>query len=35
MYPNANGPKMQLGAGYGDWNVPWSQWLNGGLAHTR
>ncbi|MEO6886829.1 MAG: L,D-transpeptidase [Jatrophihabitantaceae bacterium] len=33
-YPNANGPKMQLGTGYGDWNVPWSQWLTGGLVST-
>ena len=23
-YPNANGPAMTLGAGYGDWNVPWT-----------
>jgi lipoprotein-anchoring transpeptidase ErfK/SrfK len=33
-YPNANGPKMQLGQGYGDWNVPWSQWATGGAART-
>ncbi len=33
-YPNANGPAMQLGSGYGDWNVPWSTWLTGGFAHT-
>ena len=33
-YPNANGPAMQLGNGYGDWNVPWSQWLTGGFAPT-
>jgi lipoprotein-anchoring transpeptidase ErfK/SrfK len=33
-YPNANGPKMQLGQGYGDWNVLWSQWQTGGLVHT-
>jgi lipoprotein-anchoring transpeptidase ErfK/SrfK len=33
-YPNANGPKMQLGQGYGDWNVPWSQWVTGGAAST-
>jgi lipoprotein-anchoring transpeptidase ErfK/SrfK len=30
-YPNANGPMMGLGDGYGDWNVSWSQWLTGGL----
>jgi lipoprotein-anchoring transpeptidase ErfK/SrfK len=34
-YPNANGPKMSLGAGYGDWNVQWSQWLFGGAVPTR
>jgi lipoprotein-anchoring transpeptidase ErfK/SrfK len=33
-YPNANGPKMQMGQGYGDWNVPWSQWLTGGAVRT-
>ncbi len=32
MYPNANGPKMQLGQGYGDWNVPWPQWRTGGVV---
>ncbi|MDQ2749019.1 MAG: L,D-transpeptidase [Pseudonocardiales bacterium] len=35
LYPNANGPKMTLGAGYGDWNVPWPQWLSGGAVPTR
>jgi lipoprotein-anchoring transpeptidase ErfK/SrfK len=29
-YPNANGPAMTIGAGYGDWNVAWSQWQTGG-----
>jgi lipoprotein-anchoring transpeptidase ErfK/SrfK len=33
-YPNANGPRMLLGDGYGDWNVPWGQWLTGGLYAT-
>jgi lipoprotein-anchoring transpeptidase ErfK/SrfK len=33
-YPNANGGKMQLGQGYGDWNVPWPLWLTGGLVST-
>jgi lipoprotein-anchoring transpeptidase ErfK/SrfK len=33
-YPDANGPKMTMGAGYGDWNVPWSQWLTGGDVST-
>jgi lipoprotein-anchoring transpeptidase ErfK/SrfK len=30
QYPNANGPAMTMGAGYGDWNVPWALWLTGG-----
>jgi lipoprotein-anchoring transpeptidase ErfK/SrfK len=33
-YPNANGPQMQLGSGYGDWNVSWGQWQSGGLVST-
>jgi lipoprotein-anchoring transpeptidase ErfK/SrfK len=33
-YPNANGPRMQLGQGYGDWNVPWSLWQTGGAVST-
>ncbi len=33
-YPNADGPKMQLGQGYGDWNLSWSQWRTGGLVST-
>jgi lipoprotein-anchoring transpeptidase ErfK/SrfK len=33
-YPNANGPKMKLGDGYGDWNVPWPQWQTGGAIVT-
>jgi lipoprotein-anchoring transpeptidase ErfK/SrfK len=33
-YPNASGPKMSLGDGYGDWNVPWSEWLTGGAVPT-
>ena len=31
QYPNANGQLMQMGDGYGDWNVPWPQWKTGGL----
>jgi lipoprotein-anchoring transpeptidase ErfK/SrfK len=31
-YPNANGPAMTMGAGYGDWNVPWSEWQSGGAV---
>jgi lipoprotein-anchoring transpeptidase ErfK/SrfK len=34
-YPNASGPKMQLGQGYGDWNVTWSLWQTGGAISTR
>jgi lipoprotein-anchoring transpeptidase ErfK/SrfK len=34
IYPNANGPAMTLGAGYGDWNLNWSSWLTGGLVQT-
>lgn len=33
-YPNADGPKMQLGQGYGDWNLQWSEWQTGGLIST-
>ncbi|MEP7020290.1 MAG: L,D-transpeptidase [Pseudonocardiales bacterium] len=35
VYPNANGGKMQLGQGYGDWNVSWTLWQTGGLIPTR
>jgi lipoprotein-anchoring transpeptidase ErfK/SrfK len=31
QFPNASGPQMGLGDGYGDWNVPWPQWQTGGL----
>jgi lipoprotein-anchoring transpeptidase ErfK/SrfK len=34
QYPNANGPAMQLGSGYGDWNVSWTQWQGGGAVST-
>jgi lipoprotein-anchoring transpeptidase ErfK/SrfK len=33
-YPNANGATMQLGQGYGDWNVAWASWLSGGALRT-
>ena len=33
-YPNANGQLMQIGDGYGDWNVSWPQWRLGGLYRT-
>jgi lipoprotein-anchoring transpeptidase ErfK/SrfK len=34
QYPNADGSLMQIGDGYGDWNVSWPQWLLGGLYRT-
>lgn len=34
-YPNADGPPMTLGRGYGDWNLSWSQWQTGGLVSTN
>jgi lipoprotein-anchoring transpeptidase ErfK/SrfK len=34
IYPNANGKAMQIGDGYGDWNVDWNIWLTGGLVST-
>jgi lipoprotein-anchoring transpeptidase ErfK/SrfK len=34
QYPNARGPEMQLGQGYGDWNVPWTTWITGGVLKT-
>ena len=34
VYPNATGPAMQLGEGYGDWNLAWDTWLTGGLVST-
>lgn len=33
-YPDASGPKMQMSAGFGDWNVPWRIWERGGLIPT-
>ncbi|MBN9619110.1 MAG: L,D-transpeptidase, partial [Actinobacteria bacterium] len=34
-FENVDGPPMQIGSGYGDWNVSWSTWLTGGLVPTR
>jgi lipoprotein-anchoring transpeptidase ErfK/SrfK len=34
QYPNANGPAMGLGDGYGDWNVSWVEWQTGGMVST-
>jgi lipoprotein-anchoring transpeptidase ErfK/SrfK len=33
-FPNATGKPMQLGQGYGDWNLTWTQWQTGGLVPT-
>jgi lipoprotein-anchoring transpeptidase ErfK/SrfK len=33
-YPDATGPAMTMGAGYGDWNISWPQWRTGGLLRT-
>jgi lipoprotein-anchoring transpeptidase ErfK/SrfK len=34
-YPDASGPPMTAAQGYGDWNVPWSVWLRGGVLATQ
>lgn len=34
-YPNASGPLMTMGDGYGDWNLSWPQWQTGGLYATH
>jgi lipoprotein-anchoring transpeptidase ErfK/SrfK len=34
VYRDADGPAMQLGQGYGDWNLSWTQWRTGGLVST-
>ncbi len=34
-FPDANGPPMTLGAGYGDWNVSWASWQTGGAIPTQ
>ena len=35
QYKNTQGTPMAVGSGYGDWNVPWSTWLTGGLVRTH
>jgi lipoprotein-anchoring transpeptidase ErfK/SrfK len=30
-YANTDGTKMPSWDGYGDWNIPWAQWAQGGL----
>jgi lipoprotein-anchoring transpeptidase ErfK/SrfK len=32
LYPNAPGQKMNVGDGFGDWNLTWAQWQAGGLV---
>jgi lipoprotein-anchoring transpeptidase ErfK/SrfK len=34
IYPDATGPRMQFGQGYGDWNVTWGLWQTGGVIQT-
>jgi lipoprotein-anchoring transpeptidase ErfK/SrfK len=34
QYPDATGKRMQLGDGYGDWNIPWSTWQAGGAVRS-
>jgi Uncharacterized protein conserved in bacteria len=34
-FEHTDGPTMTIGSGYGDWNVPWSTWLTGGLVRTH
>jgi lipoprotein-anchoring transpeptidase ErfK/SrfK len=34
QYPNADGKAMQMGDGYGDWNINWGLWQTGGLVST-
>lgn len=34
QYPNASGKPMQMGQGYGDWNVNWLDWTTGGAVST-
>jgi lipoprotein-anchoring transpeptidase ErfK/SrfK len=33
-YPDATGPRMQMGQGFGDWNVTWGLWQTGGVIAT-
>lgn len=35
LYPDADGPRMQLGGGFGDWNVTWGLWQTGGVIPTQ
>ena len=35
QYPNASGPTMPSWDGWGWWNLPWSQWSEGGLLLTH
>lgn len=33
-YPDATGPRMQFGQGFGDWNITWGLWQTGGVIPT-
>ena len=33
-YADTGGQPMPSWDGYGDWNLPWTTWQNGGLAHS-
>jgi lipoprotein-anchoring transpeptidase ErfK/SrfK len=35
LFPDATGARMQLGLGYGDWNVTWTVWKTGGAIKTQ
>jgi len=34
-YPDATGPRMQIGQGYGLWNITWALWQTGGAIPTQ
>jgi lipoprotein-anchoring transpeptidase ErfK/SrfK len=34
-YEHTGGPQMSIQNGYGDWNIPWPQWVRGGAVSTR
>jgi hypothetical protein len=34
-FPDADGPHMRFGDGYGDWNVTWGLWQTGGVVPTQ
>ena len=34
-YANTGGGPMPVWDGYGDWNLPWSTWTQGGVVSTH